>query len=157
MLKTILLAVFLILSFQTAAFSQAAQDEIETLSNKWMEAARDHDLKTLESLMASDFQLVRASQDKPTTRAEWFEGLSRLDTRSFRYEHLKVARHGDTLAVANAVFTTEAVVDGQTFMPVAAVTDVWEKRGGKWQIVTRYTARPEELRASVSQLTLTKP
>ena len=156
MLKKLSLALLSILITALAGISQTATqpnvDDIEALSNKWMEAAKDHDLKTLDALMASDFKLVRASQDKPTTRAEWFEALERLDTRSFRYEHFKVARHGDTFAVANSVFTTQAIVDGQTFTPVAAVTDVWEKRNGKWQIVTRYAARPEELRAATAKL-----
>src|SRR3982750_2278296 len=83
MTKILLIAAFSILLSGTAAFAQTAEkpaktDEIEALSQKWMEAARDHDLKPLQDLLADDFKLVRASQDKPITRAEWLEGLGRL-------------------------------------------------------------------------------
>ena len=156
MTKTLLIAVLAILLSGTAAFAQTAEKpakagEIEALSQKWMEAARDHDMKTLQELLADDFKLVRASKEKPITRAEWLQGLATLDTKQFRYEYLKVSHHGPMVAVANGVFVAEIVVDNHTVTPVAAITDVWEKRNGKWQIVTRYTARPEELRLTIAQ------
>jgi len=30
--------------------------------------------------------------------------------------------------------------------PKTATIDVWKKRDGKWQVVTRYAVRPEELK-----------
>jgi len=145
-----------LLLFLTGAFASRAQvpigsestktDEIETLSQSWMTAAKDRDLKTLENLMAEDFRLVHPSQDKVTTRAQWLSSLSTLETRSFRYEHLKVDHYGKSLAVASAVFIVDAVMNGRAFTPVTSVIDVWEKRHGKWQIVTRYATRPEEIK-----------
>jgi ketosteroid isomerase-like protein len=109
---------------------------METLSQQWMEAAQRNDVKTLGLLMAEDFTLVHPSQDRVTTRAQWLSALSRIETKQFRYEHLKVVHYGSSLAVVSAVFVVDAVMDSHTFSPITAVTDVWEKRGGKWQVVT---------------------
>ena len=124
----------------------APTDEIATLCQEWMEAAQRHDAKTLERLMAKDFTLVHPSQDTVTTRAQWLATLSRIETKQFRYQHLKVVHYGKTLAVASAVLRLDAVLDGRPWpAPKGAVIDVWEKRGGRWQVVTRYAVRPEEI------------
>ena len=83
-----------------------------------------------------------------TPRAQWLSALPRIETKQFRYEHLKVVHYGPSLAVVSAVFVVDAVMDGRPFASITAVTDVWEKRGGKWQVVTRYAVRPEELKPS---------
>lgn len=120
-------------------------DEIATLSQEWMEAVQRHDAKTLERLMAEDFTLVHPSQDTVTTRAQWLATVTKIETKQFRYAHQKVVHYGGTLAVVSAVFVMDAVLDGRPFSPKSAVIDVWEKRGGRWQVVTRYAVRPEEI------------
>jgi ketosteroid isomerase-like protein len=132
----------------TAQTKAAATDELETLAQQWMQAAQDHDVSALERLMASDFTLVHPSQDKVTTRAEWLAALSRIQTKRFQHQHLKVLHYGQTVAVVSAVLRIDAEMDGQPWpAPKTAVTDVWEKRGGKWQVVTRYAVRPEEIKS----------
>jgi ketosteroid isomerase-like protein len=124
------------------------------LSQQWMEAAKQHDTKTLERLMAEDFTLVHPSQDMATPRPQWLSTLSRIETAQFRYEHLKVVHYGKTLAVVSAVLVFDAVIDGRPWPgPTTAVIDVWEKRGGKWQVVTRYAVRPEEIKVAAAAST----
>jgi ketosteroid isomerase-like protein len=114
-----------------------------------MEAAQRHDAKTLERLMAKDFTLVHPSQDKVTTRTEWLANLAKVETKQFSYQHLKVVRYGRNLAVASSVFRMDAVMDGRPWpAPKTALIDVWEKRGGRWQVVTRYAVRPGEITVS---------
>ena len=82
-----------------------------------------------------------------TTRAEWLAALSKIQTKRFQYQHLKVVHYGKTLAVASAIFKIDAEMDGQPWAaPKTTTIDVWEKRDGKWQVVTRYAVRPEELK-----------
>jgi ketosteroid isomerase-like protein len=135
---------------QTSTSSRAkgaSVDELETLSQQWMEAAQRHDVPTLERLMAKEFTLVHPSQDTVTTRAQWLAALARIETKRFQYQHLKVVHYGRSLAVVSAVFRIDAVMDGQPWAaPKTSVIDVWEKRGGHWQVVTRYATRPEELK-----------
>jgi len=132
----------------TAQTAGAARDELETLSQEWMEAAQRHDAKALGLLMAEDFTLVHPSQDRVTPRSQWLSALSRIETKQFKYEHLKVVHYGPSVAAVSAVFVVDAVMDGRPFAQITSVTDVWEKRGGKWQVVTRYAVRPEELKPS---------
>src|SRR3954451_6000461 len=58
-------------------------DELETLSNAWMQALKDHDMKTLERLMADDYRLVNPSPDRVTPRAEWLANSAKMETKSF--------------------------------------------------------------------------
>ena len=124
----------------------ASVDELETLSQQWMEAAQRHDTATLERLMADDFTLVHPSLDRLTTRAQWLAALPRMQTRQFAYKHLKVVRYGPSEAVVSAVIVVDALMDGRPFPPNTAVIDLWQKRGDKWQVVTRYAVRAEELK-----------
>jgi hypothetical protein len=110
-----------------------------------MAALQRHDVPTLERLMAADFALVHPSQDSVTRRADWLATAARLQVRSFRYSHLRVVRHGPDLAIVSAIFINDSDVDGRPFTPVASVIDVWERRDGRWQVVTRYATRPEEV------------
>ena len=135
-------------STSSAAQPKAAPvDELETLSQQWMEAAQNHDMPTLERLMADNFTLVHPSQDTVTTRAQWLAALARIETKQFRYVHLKVIHYGPSLAVVSAIFRIDAVMDGSPWAaPKTSCIDVWGKRGGRWQVVTRYAIRPEELK-----------
>ena len=129
--------------------ARAPVDELETLAQQWMEAAQRHDSATLERLMADDFTLVHPSQDGVTTRAQWLAALPRIETKQFRYVHLKVIHYGPSLAVVSAIFRIDAIMDGQPWAaPKTSCIDVWEKRGGHWQVVTRYATRPEELKVA---------
>ena len=124
----------------------ASVDELETLSQQWMEAAQRHDTATLERLMADDFTLVHPSLDRLTTRAQWLDALPRMQTKQFQYKHLKVVHYGPSEAVVSAIILVDAVMDGRPFPPETAVIDLWQKRGDKWQVVTRYAVRAEELK-----------
>src|SRR5947207_8728839 len=124
-------------------------DELETLSQQWMEAAQHHDMPTLERLMAAEFTLVHPSQDTVTTRAQWLSNLTGVEMKQFSYKHLKVIHYGSTLAVVSSIFFSDAVKNGVSFGGGGTKTsciDVWEKRAGKWQVVTRYATRPEEIK-----------
>ena len=120
--------------------------ELETLSNNWMQAAKDHDTKTLESLMADDFRYVHPSVDKVGTRAQWLANLANIETQSFRYQHLKVDRYGKSVAVVSSILRFASMLNGQPRGgEVTSCIDVWEKRHGKWQVAARYATRPEEI------------
>jgi len=130
----------------SAQAKDASVDELETLSQQWMEAAQRHDTATLERLMADDFTLVHPSLDRLTTRAQWLAALPRMQTKQFAYKHLKVVHYGPSEAVVSAVIVVDALMDGRPFPPNTAVMDLWQKRGDKWQVVTRYAVRAEELK-----------
>jgi ketosteroid isomerase-like protein len=117
-------------------------DELETLSNAWMQALKEHDMKTLESLMADDYRLVNPVPGRETPRAEWLANSAKMDTKSFEYQHVKVDHFGKSIAVVSSIFVIDAATNGKPFhTPKATCIDVWEKRHGKWQVVARYATR----------------
>ena len=154
---SILVALVLTLPLQLHA--QGSRDTIDTLEQQWMLAAQRHDSTTLQALMASDFRLVHPSQDSVTNRSTWLAAAGRIETTSFRYEHLHVTYHGGDVAVASGIFVVDATFNGRPFTPVTSVTDIWERRNGRWQVVTRYATRPQELgpRTQPSDSTTTPP
>jgi len=154
---SILVVVTFLWPFQLHA--QGSPDTIATLEQQWMLAGLRHDSTALETLMASDFRLVHPSQDSVTTRSVWLAAIARIETRSFRYAHLHVTYHGAVLAVASGIFVVDATLNDRPFTPVTSVTDVWERRNGHWQVVTRYATRPQELgpRSQPSDSAATQP
>ena len=158
LIKFIILTVVLVFAAFSAAAGQVSTaqmpvsrnsvDELEAMSQQLMEAAQRHDNAVLERLLAEDFTVIHPASERVTTRAEWLTALPRMNTKTFRYEHLKVVHYSPSLAVVSALIIMDALMDGRPFPPVTAITDVWEKRGDKWQVVTRYSMRPEELRAN---------
>jgi ketosteroid isomerase-like protein len=130
---------------QTPTATPRQIDELARLSNVWMQAAMDHDMKTLEGLMADDYARVYPSQDQVTSRSVWLRDLANQRTRRFRYRNPKVNYYRKSLAIVNSVFVVDADIDGRPLTPITSVTDVWEKRHGKWQVVTRYETRAAEL------------
>src|SRR5438270_513110 len=93
---------------QTPTATPKLNDQLARLSDAWMQALKDHDMKTLESLMAHDFTLVHPSLDHVVPRSDWFRDLANTQTKRLDYRHLKVHYHGDSLAVVNAAFLVGA-------------------------------------------------
>lgn len=128
-----------------SASAVARADTVMILDQEWMAALQRHDVPVLERLMAPDFALIHPSQDSVSRKANWLAYAARFQTRSFRYSHPRVVRHGPDLAIVSAIFILDADVDGRAYNPVTSIIDVWERREGRWQIVTRYATRPEEI------------
>jgi len=59
--------------------------------------------------------------------------------------HVKVIAYGENLAAVTGIFIVDAMMDDKPFTPVTSVVDVWERRDGRWVVVTRFATRPQEL------------
>ncbi|HEX9421716.1 MAG TPA: nuclear transport factor 2 family protein [Pyrinomonadaceae bacterium] len=136
---------------QAVATTAGAEQELKRLSVAWMQAWKERDRATLERLLAEDFVLVlSASTQRPVSRARWLEmALSGYTCESFEYMSQNVRLLGDTAIVAS-VYTQKASVAGQDRSGEFFLTDVWQQRGGRWQVVARYSSKPEGLSPSSS-------
>ncbi len=134
---------------QAMATTTGAEPELKRLSVAWMQAWKDRDRATLERLLAEDFVLVlSASTERPVDRAHWLEmALGGYTCESFEYKSQNVRLLGDTAIVAS-VYTQKASVAGQDRSGDFFLTDVWQQRGGRWQVVARYSSKPEGLSPS---------
>ena len=134
---------------QAMATTTGAERELKGLSVAWMQAWKDRDRATLERLLAEDFVLVLStSTERSVGRARWLEmALGGYKCESFEYKSQHVRLLGATAIVAS-VYTQKASVAGEDRSGDFFLTDVWQQRGGRWQVVARYSSKPEGLSPS---------
>lgn len=127
------------LASAAAASPSTVPDEkaLEHLSIEWMTAIENKDRKALESILADNYvlQMPGDTSSQYVYRAEWLENAIAMDWSNFRYENVVARVHGDHATVSSRLFFKVAP-NPLTFD--SGVIDTWERRGGKWQVTTRY-------------------
>jgi len=113
------------------------ENELERLSTEWMTAIERKDRKSLESFLADNYvlQMPGDAERQYVHRAEWLENAINMDWSNFRYENIVARVHGDHATVSSRLYFK---VSPNPLTFDSGVLDVWEKRGGKWQVTTRY-------------------
>jgi ketosteroid isomerase-like protein len=130
-----------------ASSPSGGDDVLVGLSKLWMDAAIARDTATLDRLMAEDFALVLPGRGTVTDRVRWLtNNTDRIQMTRFKYSNMRVSHYGDGTAVVSSVATQEATSAGQPWSGTAGMVDVWQKRGGQWKVVARYTFWPDQLR-----------
>ena len=118
--------------------TNAAEQELITLSTQWMGALERKDRAMLERFLADDFFITAPGDVEKTDRSEWLKNAMELDWSSLEYHNFRVNIYGDT-AVVTALLDFK--VTGGLGIPIgsdAQVTDVWVKRNGRWQVTARH-------------------
>jgi ketosteroid isomerase-like protein len=112
--------------------------EIERLANEWTQAIQRKDRDALESLLGEGYMLQAPGIGR-MPRAEWLATVAVYDIHSFSFDDVDVLTYGD-FAVMRSRYTQQATVRGQDRSAVFLVTDVWVRRDGRWQVVSRHTS-----------------
>lgn len=136
--KCLFIGSLMIASAAVASSSPASDEkELERLSVEWMTAIENKDRNALESVLADNYvlQMPGDTSSQYVHRAEWLENAIRMDWSNFRYENVVARVHGDHATVSSRLFFKLAP-NPLTFD--SGVIDTWERRGGKWQVTTRY-------------------
>ena len=125
--------------------------QLQSLSVEWMEAWKAGDIARLEAILAPEFALVvSAALSKALPRSEWLRlAVGGYVCRSFRYKQQHVRVLGEYAVVAS-VFEQEASVKGQDRSGEFFLTDIWRRHSGSWQVVARYSSKPEPVSTSSS-------
>jgi hypothetical protein len=140
------IAVALILALQSAP-ADSDVSEFTRLELQWMDALAAKDEATLQALVAPEFRIIGAGStvDELTTdRASWMRvGLARPFPRH-EVSRVKVTRLAD---VAIVQFVLSGTYPPRSLTPEGGrldflTTDVWAKRDGKWQVVSRHSSLP---------------
>ncbi|MBS0296903.1 MAG: nuclear transport factor 2 family protein [Proteobacteria bacterium] len=133
-----------------AAERQPGVDEQAVLSQevRWMDAMTRQDGPVLDQVLAPEFTLAGlGAPGRPgVPRAVWIDNaLHHLVVQSERFDETHASVFGDT-AVVNAVFSWRGVFNGEAFTDKVTLVDVWVRRGGRWQVVSRLVEgyRPPE-------------
>jgi hypothetical protein len=119
--------------------------EIRSLERRWGKAFVERDFAFLESIVAPQFRLASGRPDGAiivTSRADWMRNSRAFQHLGFRERVVDVMSAGDTaVALVEVEWTVKQYADRPAGANPALVTDTWVRRGGKWQVVYRYSHR----------------
>lgn len=110
--------------------------ELVDLSRELARAVQEHDVDTLERLLAAEFTLQGAAGQ--LGREAFLEAAAGpYEIEDFSYEEIDPEVYGDT-AVLVSRYTQEARLAGRDLSHRMNVTDIWTRRDGRWQLVRRH-------------------
>jgi hypothetical protein len=118
-----------------------AQTENTHLEQSWMAAWVTKDRATCQRILADDF-LLTSARGALMSKSEWLAGaMGPFVCTDFHWEQIQVRPFGDA-AVVHGRSRQQATVAGQDWSGVFLVTDVWVRRNGLWQVVSRHGTGP---------------
>jgi hypothetical protein len=141
----------LVLALVFTAVPQAGptgdEAEFTRLETRWMDALAGKDEATLQSLLAPEFSIigVGSTTDQPTgDRASWLQVALARPFPRHEVSKIKVTRVGEMAIVQ---FVLSATYPPKSLTPEGGrldflTTDVWARRNGNWQVLTRHSSLP---------------
>jgi hypothetical protein len=126
--------------FRGSAVSNAADEqEVLRVEREYIRANLDADTDTLREILADEFT-IRTRWGRAITRAE---RLARLDNYGLAFQYFKTDNVRVTVTGDTAVVTGRAYIKGSDEEPwepgrAYGYSREYEKRDGRWQIVTVY-------------------
>ena len=111
-------------------------NELVELSHDLARAVSEHDMESLERMLAAEFTLQGAAGQ--LDREEFLRAASGpYEIDDFTYEEIDPEVYGNT-AVLVSRYRQVARLDGRDLSHRMNVTDIWIRRDGRWQIVRRH-------------------
>ncbi len=121
------------------------EKRIIDLEQRLMEALKQRDPAALKVLLADDFMLagvnIPGTQPDKTRFIEWAQ--KKLELKSYIIQKTTV-RVYPTTAVVTTSYKRQAKIAGLPTDGDFTVTDVWVKRGKRWQAVSHHISRLEK-------------
>jgi ketosteroid isomerase-like protein len=117
----------------------STEDELIALEHEWAQAVLHNDMEKLERIVGQEYTL--AANNFPGGRArlsrqEWMATVSVYEVHSYEFRDSVIHSYGDA-AVVLANLDLQGSVQGEDRSGSFALTDVWVKRDGRWQVVAR--------------------
>jgi ketosteroid isomerase-like protein len=117
-------------------------NELIELSFDLARAVSEHDVDSLEGMLAAEFTLQGAAGQ--LDREEFLAAAAGpYDIEEFSYEEIDPEVYGNT-AVLVSRYSQVASFDGRDLSRRMNVTDIWTRREGRWQIVRRHATVSEQ-------------
>jgi uncharacterized protein (TIGR02246 family) len=109
--------------------------QVRQLEREWIDAFLRGDTETLDRILADDF-VFTDPEGRLLTKAEWIADMTsgELTFESVHIDDLQVRMYGDA-AVANGRVTVKALTKEGGYDGQYCYTDMYVKRGGRWQAV----------------------
>jgi len=120
----------------------AELQQFVTLEEDWMKAVAQKDQATLKRLMADEFTLTSAySTGNVITRDDFLKNIQSVKQNELSFYNASLSIYGD-VAVLKARIKDNYTMNGEDRSGDYLITDVWVKRDGRWQVVTRHSSIP---------------
>jgi len=113
--------------------------ELTRLQHAWMEAVERRDIEFLEQLLGPEFILITGRPGIETrTRQQYLDVTrDRYTLESFEYVDLDVHAYGN-FGFARSRYSQRGWMDDKQRNQAFLMTDVWVRRDGSWQAVSRH-------------------
>jgi ketosteroid isomerase-like protein len=122
--------------------------QIRQLERDWGQAFVTRDYALIERLVAPEFRLAGMSPEGRANlvlRGEWMRNTRSFEVSAFAVDIVDVMTAGDTaVALVEGRWTVRRGPDRPFQTHRFVVTDTWVRRGGRWQVVSRYSQRLPE-------------
>lgn len=115
-----------------------AEQEIRDEQQRWMEAASRKDEPVLDEILGDEYVLISARLGF-VDREGWLAMGPDYNIEEFEYVESDINVYG-AAAASNSRYRQKATFKGQDLSAVFYLTDVWVKRDGRWQVVTRHSS-----------------
>jgi ketosteroid isomerase-like protein len=124
----------------TAVQTGSVEQELLKLEREWLDAYTKRDVAAMERIEADDF-VITFPNGSMSNKAQQVESLKRGASAGpppqFHTEETKVRLMGD-VAILMGIVVGKYQVDGKEVVERSRYTDVWAKRGGRWQVVASH-------------------
>jgi uncharacterized protein (TIGR02246 family) len=124
-----------------------AEEEVRRLERRWLDAYEQNDPVAMDRIVADDFTITFPSgriQTKPELMATIKSPGRAAQRRRFYTDGVQSRAYGDTVVILIGRVTGEYERDGKPFREASRYTDVYVRRGGRWQVVASHLSNVEE-------------
>ena len=121
--------------------SSHVETEVEQAANAWMLAAAQRDVAALERVLAPEFSMV-TNRGSEIDRRQWLDNMLHRVGANFSppdFLDVRIRVYGDTAVMTSRNFLN-TTFDGKDWSGHLALTDVWVRREGHWQLVRRHAS-----------------
>lgn len=126
---------------ETPEATSANEQELLDAEREWADVVMRKDKVAADRILADEFRLTgpelqRLSTGRAAMKDAWLETLPLIDTRSFDLSDAQITVYGSA-AVVFVRATIDWSIQGRPLPSRYMLTDLWVKREGRWQVVTR--------------------
>jgi ketosteroid isomerase-like protein len=127
----------------SAPATNSVEQEIVNAEKDWMRAVASGDEATLRRLVGDEFAFTSAYSTGEVAGKDDFikNALTGVKGMDFELHDSRIHVYGDA-AVVNTGMKIKYTFNGQDRSGDYLVTDVWVRRDGRWQVVTRHSSLP---------------
>lgn len=124
-----------------AVTSNKIEQELIKAENEEIEAVKRRDADALRRILADEFTFVGSRSTRERTHKDrYIENVMQYTWKSHNFGDFFI-RIYDRTAVVNCRFTRQVSLRGRDMSGDYLFTDVWVKRGRRWQLVARHSSQ----------------